>query len=114
MDRLTEYKRVAEEIVTKIFGMSPDGVQGLSRHLIVDKDRGHYLVYQTGYQRERWIYGATIHIQVTDQGKVWLHHDGTNLIVADMLEEAGVERSDIVIGWVMPSERKYMEGYALG
>jgi hypothetical protein len=39
-----------------------------------------------------------------DDGKVWLQHDGTDLVIAEKLLAAGVEKMDIVLGFHAPFE----------
>jgi len=51
------------------------------------------------------IYGCIIHIEVTEEGKVWLHQDSTDYIVADLLLDKGIPRQDIVLGFHAPIMR---------
>ncbi len=45
-------------------------------------------------------------------GKIWIQHDGTESGIADELEEAGIPKNKIVLGFRSPDVRKYT-GYAV-
>jgi hypothetical protein len=38
-------------------------------------------------------------------GKVWLQHDGTDLVVAQLLMDRGGEKSDLVLAFYHPEMR---------
>ena len=46
-------------------------------------------------------------------GKIWIQHDGTKDGVARALEELGVARQEIVLGFHAPVQRP-LTGYAVG
>jgi hypothetical protein len=45
-------------------------------------------------------------VALTD-GKVWIQEDHTDSDIASLLMEAGIPKSDIVLGFQSPSMRKY-------
>jgi len=59
------------------------------------KEAMHYLLVNVGFIDDYRVYGAFIHIDVKNDGKVWIQHDGTDLPVADYLMEMGIAREDI-------------------
>lgn len=105
MDKATNYRSIARQLIMELWQGDPEQMGNLRTHLITDDEHGHYLYYTTGHQNKRWVYGATVHIEVRQNGEVWLHHDGTDLVIADMLEERGVATEDLIIGWLTPRER---------
>ena len=61
--------------------------------------------------REDWdgsrrIYGPVVSLEIID-GKVWLQADNTDLRIAERLEEAGIPKDDIVLGFQPPHVRPY-------
>ncbi|MEM9887429.1 MAG: element excision factor XisI family protein [Bacteroidota bacterium] len=70
------------------------------------------MLYFNGWKGSRRTYGCFLHIDVTEEGKVWLHHDGTDLLIGDPLEEKGVAAADLVLGFIAPYRRKDT-GYAI-
>ncbi|MEM0994954.1 MAG: XisI protein [Bacteroidota bacterium] len=113
MDKVSKYKTIVEEIVwaTGRLGEQDDD-DPIKTSFIIDRERGHFLLYFTGWKGHRRTYGCYLHIDVTAAGKVWLHHDGTDLLIGDQLEEKGVLASDLVLAFMSPTRRKDT-GYAV-
>ncbi|MEM6700876.1 MAG: XisI protein [Bacteroidota bacterium] len=103
MDKVVEYKKVVRDIVKEV--MPTDALTPIQTVLIEDDNRGHYLLYNDGWRGERRIYGCFLHIEVREDGKVWLQHNGTDLIVGQMLLDAGIPKQDIVLGFHAPIMR---------
>jgi hypothetical protein len=79
---------------------------------ITDDTNGHYLLYSVGWQGSDWVYGSFVHIDVRDNGRIWLQHDGTDLNIADELVARGIPKSNIVVGFQPPYVRPLMDGFA--
>jgi hypothetical protein len=111
MDRTTRYRDILTNVVHEYarFGTGPDGVE---TYPVIDHERGTYVTQMSGWDRHRRIHGSIIHLDLRN-GKIWVQHDGTDLPVVDKLEEAGVPRDDIVLGFISPSRRQYTD-YAVG
>lgn len=80
MDKVKRYKQIVKELTYEVgqLGTKPDDV--LKTQFITDDEHGHYLLYFNGWITEtKRTYGCFMHIDVTDQGKVWLQYDGTDL-----------------------------------
>jgi hypothetical protein len=80
--------------------------------LIFDQERDRYQLMRTGWQDERRIYGALIHIDLEDE-KIWIQYDGTEVGVANELLDQGIAKDDIVLAYHSPVIRKY-DGFAVG
>ncbi|MEM0991971.1 MAG: XisI protein [Bacteroidota bacterium] len=113
MDKVNRYKDIVEEVViaTGELGEQADD-DPIKTSFIMDRERGHYLLYFNGWKGSRRTYGCYLHIDVTDDGKVWLHHDGTDLDIGGQIEEKGVPASDLVLAFIAPYRRKDT-GYAV-
>jgi len=55
--------------------------------------------------------GAVIHVDIIDD-KIWIQHDGTEDGIALELEEAGIPKDKIVLGFKTLDIRKYT-GYGV-
>ena len=97
---------MVESIVVATGKLGEQDDDPVKTSFIMDRERGHYLLYFNGWEGNRRTYGCYLHIDVTDEGKVWLHHDGTDLLIGDQLEEGGVLASDLVLGFIAPTRRK--------
>ncbi len=47
-----------------------------------------------------------MHIEVATDKKVWIHQDNTDLIIADMLIEKGIQEKDIILAFHAPMMRE--------
>jgi hypothetical protein len=53
-----------------------------------------------------------LHLDIKGE-KIWIHHDGTEIDIADELVKLGVPKSDIVLAFHEPLVRQYT-GFAVG
>ncbi|MEM9885124.1 MAG: XisI protein [Bacteroidota bacterium] len=112
MDKLTKYKSIVRAIVQDIGNLTPPE-EKVETLFIMDDNGGHYILFDVGWQNAHRIYLPWVHIDVKDSGRVWLQHDGTDLVIADMLEEKGIPKSDIVLAFQAPHRRAMIEEYAV-
>lgn len=109
MDKKVSYTQIIIDLVEKIafLGVKPDNpVQPL---IIKDREQGHYLIFSNGWRNTKRIYGCYLHIEVKEDGKVWLHHDGTDMVIAQKMIDRGIPKSDIVLGFHAPFVRQDTE-----
>lgn len=111
MGKSINYKNVVKSIIEEIGAMSGSNSE-IATQIVTDDIHGHYILFSTGWQNKGRIYGPFVHIDVTEDGKVWLQHDGTNLVIADLLEERGIPKEDIVLAFHAP-QRRALTGYAV-
>lgn len=105
MDQLTRHKQLVKQIVMEIASIQGNPNTSLNIQLITDDERGHYLLYNNQWRNERRYYGCFLHLEVADTGKIWIHHDGTDLIIAERLLENGVSKQDIILAHRSPAMR---------
>lgn len=112
MDQITQYKQAVRKVVEYIASISPSD-EKVETQLIIDEDRGHYLLYSVGWENGDYReYSAFAHIDVKPTGKVYIQHDGTDLKIALLLNEEGIPKSDIVLAFKAPYRRKHMKEFA--
>ncbi|WP_419183637.1 XisI protein [Scytonema hofmannii] len=58
------------------------------------------------------VYGCVLHLDIKGE-KIWIHHDGTEIGIADELVKLGVPKSDIVLAFHELLMRQYT-GFAVG
>lgn len=51
----------------------------------MDEKQSQYLLYFNGRTRDPRTYGCYLHLEVSLDAKVWVHHDGTDLKIAEQL-----------------------------
>lgn len=105
MEKVKSYREIARTIITELGKQKHFATSVIRYQVIIDDDSGNYLLFRNGWKGETRIYGCIVHIEVTDEGKVWLHQDSTDYIVADMLLDKGIPKQDIVLGFHAPVMR---------
>ena len=114
MDKLEHYRDIIERELTTIVEQAEDstiGPAGLRDKIVFDRRSDSYLILREGWDGPRHIHGPFVSLEIIN-GKVWLQVDHTNLRIAQRLEETGIPKSDIVLGFQPPQIRPYTE-YAI-
>ena len=111
MDKLERYRSIIERELTAIVEQTKRAISappGLRDKTVFDRQSDYYLILREGWDGSRRIHGPVISLEIID-GKVWLQADNTDLRVAERLEEAGIPKADIVLGFQPPHVRPYTE-----
>lgn len=111
MDKLTQYRRVIQEILQEYAAIKPS-YGDVEMELIIDPTRDHYQLLSIGWNKLERIHGTLLHIDIRDE-KIWIQHDGTEEGVANRLVEQGVPKGDIVLAFHPPYKRPYTD-FAVG
>jgi hypothetical protein len=111
MDKLSNYQEIIKSIFinyakTRIPANNPEpGYQ-----LIFDNERGSYLLYRTGWKEElNRFHFCVFHIDIKND-KIWVQEDATDFDIVGELEEKGIPKNDIVLGFQAPYKRP-LSGY---
>ncbi len=110
MDTLEKYRQIIRNVLTPYAQIAYANVD--VRNLTAfDSDSDQYAILSEGWDRQCHYHGCLIHIEIRN-GKVWVQRDGTEEGVATELVEAGIPKSDIVLGFHEPSVRPHT-GFAI-
>ena len=109
MDILEKYQSIIEQVLLD-YASIPYAHGNFETEVIFDQKRHRYLLVNVGWNNGRRVHGCIIHIDIIE-GKIWIQRDGTESGIALDLEEAGVPKKDIVLGFREPELRAYT-GYA--
>ncbi len=107
MDKLERYREIIEQVLLDYAKDKPSYGE-IRTETIIDDEKGHYELMHVGWLDYRRIHGVVIHIDIIGD-KVWIEHDGTSPGVALDLVDAGIPRSDIVLGFRPPEVRPYTD-----
>ena len=110
MDTLTKYRRIVREVLSNYINI-PYAHGEIQNEAIFDDEQNRYLIMSVGWRDMRRIHGCLIHVDIIE-GKVWIQRDGTEDGIALELEQAGIPKKDIVLGFHEPAVRQYT-GYAI-
>lgn len=109
MDTLKkQYQSIIESLLTEYANFVSPPEPEIQQELIFDRDRDHYLLLETGWQKGRRIYGPFIHIDIIGH-KIWIQHDGTEEGVAYELVAAGIPKDHIVLAYKSIDRRQVTE-----
>ncbi|NJL76344.1 MAG: XisI protein [Saprospiraceae bacterium] len=83
----------------------------VQRQAIADLEKNHFLLASVGWARQKFYYAVSLHFDIIDD-KVWIQQNNTEILVADELMDLGVEREDIVLGF-LPAYARQHSGFAV-
>lgn len=112
METITSYKEIVKFALSEIAQLIPSDDK-VELETIFDDHRGHYLLFTVGWTNNQREYCPILHIDVKPNGKVYLQHDGTDLEFALRLFERGIPKSDMVVAYRSPYQRKFLADFAL-
>jgi len=75
---------------------------------LFDDEQQRYLLLDVGWYEDEYVHHTPIHIDIIDH-KIWVQYDDTEEGVATALLEAGIPKSDIVLGFRPSKVRPYTE-----
>jgi XisI protein len=107
MDRLAFYRKCLQEFLNNYssYGSkNPD----IETQLILDPVNDRYLLFRTGWDRQRRIHHCVFHFDIKGD-KIWIQENNTDIEVDKELEEMGISKKEIVVGFHHPSMREYSE-----
>lgn len=107
MDKLERYRNIIEQALTKhasVFKDSPN----IRDRVVFDRRSDNYLIIREGWENSDRTHGVVVHVELLN-GKIWIQEDWLEHGIATDLEEAGVPKEDIVLGFQPPKARPYTE-----
>lgn len=114
MDKITNYQNILIETIKEyhhFLAYSKVDEYDNSIKKIIDLENNHFMLSIIGWQGNRFVYTVLFHFEMID-GKVWLQQNNTEFAIADELIEKGIDRKDIVLGFVSKGKRK-LSGFAV-
>ena len=111
MDKITQYKKIARQLIEQ-YG-APDQNEGaeVQTAVVTDDQHGHYILLNLGWQDNHRTYFPYLHLDVRN-GKIFVEKNHTEIAIAKELERLGVPKDDIVLAFHAPYKRQF-SGYAV-
>ena len=107
MEKLVYYRQIVQQILAK-YGKRKPSHGDIEAETIFDTERDHYQVMYVGWNREQFVHGCTVHIDIKGE-KIWLQWNTTEDDIAADLVAAGVPKEDIVLGFQSPFMRQFTD-----
>ena len=108
MDKVDNYRSIIVELMQYLADIRTNRKE-VETQFNVDKNDRHYQLVNVGWMNGKRIYGCFLHVDIKDDGKVWVQHDGTDIGVVDIFLEKGIPKTDIVLGFQPPPLRKFTD-----
>jgi hypothetical protein len=105
MEKIAKHKSIVKDLLSDLRNRLSEGIPDVRFEVLLDEAKGQYLLYKDGWRGMHRMYGSLAHIEVKPDGKVWLHHDGTDLAIGQILLDKGVAKEDLVLGFQAPAKR---------
>lgn len=111
MDKLVTYRQIIQNVLKTYVDITYANVDAKNQAAF-DSETDQYIIISVGWGKDnRRVHGCLIHVEIID-GLVWVQRDGTESGVTNELVEAGIPKSDIVLGFHEPNVRQYT-GFAV-
>jgi XisI protein len=110
MDKLLKYQDILEQFLEEE-AAKPCVNQGLEAQVLADRKRGHFQLFICGWEKKKLVRQVEFHFDLKPDGKIWVQENATELQIADELMARGVDKMDIVLGFLPPHQRRF-SGFA--
>lgn len=107
MDRIENYRKIIQEIIIKNTEV-PYAYGEIEFETVFDKEKDRYLLMINGWEKGSRVHGCLIHVDIINE-KFWIQRDGTEYGVANELVDAGVPKTNIVLGFRSPELREHTD-----
>jgi hypothetical protein len=109
MGVVTNYADVVRDILTRVAGhLQRIPKLDVDTLLVEDPVQAIFMLWRVGWHAGKRVNNTVIFARIRN-GKVWIEDDHTDLTFYDELVRAGVPKSDIVLGFHAPEERRFGE-----
>jgi XisI protein len=113
MDKVIKYQNVLLQFL-EYYNQETDANNSKEepqRRIIADKINNSFQLLSIGWHKNHYIFGPIFHFDIINE-KIWMQCNNTEWEVVDYLMENGVEKNDIVLGFVPPQARHF-SGFAV-
>jgi XisI protein len=107
MDKLNNYRKCLQEFLSRYSNYGPKN-PNIETQVILDPVNDHYLLLRIGWDKERRVNHCVFHFDIKDD-KIWLQENNTDIEVDKELEEMGISKKELVVGFHHPSMREYSD-----
>lgn len=112
MDKLKKYQDTVIEFLTRYNAETKTADDTpIKRRIIADRDNNSFQLLSIGWRGNHYIFGPIFHFDIIG-GKIWIQCNNTEREIVDELMANGVDRQDIVLGFLTPQARQF-SGFAI-
>lgn len=108
MDTIETYGKILNDVVNEYASVKKTLRPGVKSESIIDRENHHYQLLSIGWYQNRFVYTVIFHFDIIDD-KVWIQQNNTDVLIADELVRRGIEKMDIILGFLSEQARQRME-----
>ena len=108
MDKLKSYQNSIKKIISNYSAIHYSTREESELQTVFNDKNGHYYLMDIGWEDMTRIHTCLLHADIKD-GKIWIQKDFTEKGIAIDLLEAGIGRSEIILGFQAPFKRPFTE-----
>lgn len=102
MDRIKKYKKIVKETIQKHVHLPSPTFPNLQDIFVVDAEGKHFMMLTIGWYKDQYRHSTIYHVEVKDNGKIWVHELRTDVEFDKELIEKGIPEEDIIGGMIEP------------
>ena len=109
MDRLEHYRSSIKTILQEYAdSMNKNSISTTDVDAIFDTVSDRYLLLDVGWEKSKRVHHCIVHFDIKDN-KIWIQENNTDVEFDRDLEEMGISKQEIVVGFHHPSMREYSD-----
>lgn len=110
MEKVETYKHIIQSLLEEYALIKPSNLPDIENQLVFDEKRNVYQLLRLGFEDRKRVYYTVFQMDIK-AGKIWVQQDTTDVPIVQRLLDAGVPKSDIVLGFHAPYKRA-LAGFA--
>ncbi|MEN9610010.1 MAG: hypothetical protein RLZZ628_824 [Bacteroidota bacterium] len=111
MDKIKKYQHILTQFLAEIANETGlANMPAVETEVLIDLQRNRFQALHLGWHGAKYIFAPIFHFDIKD-GKIWFQCNNTEREVVDELMAMGVEKQDIVLGFLPPYAR-HLSGFA--
>ncbi|MCA0231731.1 MAG: XisI protein [Bacteroidetes bacterium] len=108
MEKLKKYQKILSALVEELANVRFSVQPFLENQAITDTIHNHFQVVTLGWENEKFVFDTVLHFDIKDD-KIWIQQNWTDLLIDEELIRKGVQKEDIVLGFLPPYAREYRQ-----
>ncbi len=111
MEKVKNYRKVIQTLLEYYATIKPVNLPDIENQLVFDEKRNVYQLLRVGFDNRLRVYYIVFQMDIKN-GKIWVQQDVTDVPIVQKLLDAGIPKSDIVLGFHAPYKRP-LTGFAV-
>jgi len=108
MENVNRYKQIVKDWLLEQCKIK-SFYEKVEKVLIADTESGHFQLLMQGWHETHYVHQLIFHLQVKNDGKVWIWLNQSDQRIASELVEKGIPKTAIVLGFQPPQFRQYTQ-----